>query len=153
MTDLEMKNRMKEIDEERNKLSLEKRKYEKYFEDKKKKEELNSRRSYIGKCFISKDDVRNENKHIKAFKIVDILNEPNTRYADCVTLIDGYENNCWNTRAVKFQVVGLWHYNKIQTYHDESDPKMIDFYKEITQEEFKSLYKEYINSIEWEVFK
>lgn len=153
MTDLEMKNRMKEIDEERNKLSLEKRKYEKYFEDKKKKEELNSRRSYIGKCFISKDDVRNENKHIKAFKIVDILNEPNTSYANCVTLIDGYENNCWNTRAVKSQVVGLWHYNKIQLCHDISDPKMIDFYEEITQEEFKSLYKEYINSIELEVFK
>lgn len=133
MADLEMKNRMKEIDEERNKLSLEKRKYEKYFEDKKKKEESSLRKSYIGKCFISKDDIRNENKHIKAFKIVDILNEPNIRYANRVTLIDRYENNCWNTRAVKFQVVGLWHYNKIQLCHGISDPKMIDFYEEITQ--------------------
>lgn len=40
MTEEQMRQRMKEIDEERDKLRSERQEYEKYFSDKKRKEEL-----------------------------------------------------------------------------------------------------------------
>ena len=143
MTEQEMRNRMKEIDNERNKLRKEKEEYEKYFSDKKLKEQLNDHKQYIGKCFISKNEPSNEQKQIKAFKVLEILESPNERYAQCITLIDGYESNCWNVKAIKNQVVGLWTHNRLRLMNNESDPKVIDFYKEISQEEFEKLYREY----------
>lgn len=143
MTEQEMRNRMKEIDNERNKLRKEKEEYEKYFSDKKLKEQLNDHKQYIGKCFISKNEPGNEQKQIKAFKVLEILESPNERYAQCITLIDGYESNCWNVKAIKNQVVGLWTHNRLRLMNNESDPKVIDFYKEISQEEFEKLYREY----------
>ena len=134
---------MKEIDNERNKLRKEKEEYEKYFSDKKLKEQLNDHKQYIGKCFISKNEPSNEQKQIKAFKVLEILESPNERYAQCITLIDGYESNCWNVKAIKNQVVGLWTHNRLRLMNNESDPKVIDFYKEISQEEFEKLYREY----------
>lgn len=138
-----MRNRMKEIDKERNKLKEEREKYEKYFSDKKLKEQLNDHKQYIGKCFISKNEPGNEQNQIKAFKVLEILESPNERYARCVALIDGYESNCWNVKAIKNQVIGLWTHNKLRLMNSESDPKVIDFYKEISQEEFEKLYREY----------
>ena len=62
MTEQEMRNRMKEIDNERNKLKEEREIYEKYFSDKKSKERLEDRKQYIGKCFISKNEQNNKQK-------------------------------------------------------------------------------------------
>ena len=73
MTEQEMRNRMKEIDNERNKLKEEREEYEKYFSNKRLKEQLNDRKQYIGKCFISKNEPSNEEKQIKAFKVLRIL--------------------------------------------------------------------------------
>ena len=143
MTEQEMCNRMKEIDKERNKLKEEREGYEKYFSDKKLKEQLNNHKQYIGKCFISNNEPSNKQKQIKAFKVLGILESPNERYAQCISLVDGYESNCWNVKAIKNQVVGLWAPNKHRLMSNESDPKVIDFYKEIPQEEFDKLYREY----------
>ena len=143
MTEQEMRNRMKEIDKERNKLREERKEYEKYFSDKKLKEQLNDRQQYIGKCFVTKNESSNEKQQIKAFKVLRILEHPNERYAECIVLVDGYESNCWNVKAIKNQVVGLWTPNKHRLMSNESDPKVIDFYKEIPQEEFDKLYREY----------
>lgn len=143
MTEQEMRNRMKEIDKERNKLKEEREKYEKYFSDKKLKEQLDDYKQYVGRCFTSKNFRENEQNQIKAFKVLEILESPNERYARCVALIDGYESNCWNVKAIKNQVIGLWTHNKLRLMNSESDPKVIDFYKEISQEEFEKLYIEY----------
>ena len=89
MTEQEMRNRMKEIDNERNKLKEEREEYEKYFSNKRLKEQLNDHKQYIGKCFISKNEPSNEQKQIKAFKVLGILENPNERYAECIALIDG----------------------------------------------------------------
>ena len=152
MTEQEMRNRMKEIDNERNKLKEEREEYEKYFSNKRLKEQLNDHKQYIGKCFISKNEPSNEQKQIKAFKVLGILENPNERYAECIALIDGYESNCWNVKAIKNQVIGLWTYNKLRLMNSESDPKVIDFYKEISQEEFETLYREYENDLEDKVY-
>ena len=152
MTEQEMRNRIKEIDKERNNLRKEREKYEKYFSDKILKEQLNNRKQYIGKCFISKNESSNEQKQIKAFKVLRILENPNERYAECIALVDGYESNCWNVKAIKNQVIGLWTYNKFRLMNGESDPKVIDFYREISQEEFETLYREYKNDLENKVY-
>ena len=152
MTEQEMRNRMKEIDNERNRLNEERKEYEKYFSDKRLKEQLNDRKQYIGKCFISKNEASNEQKQIKAFKILRILENPNGGYAECIALVDGHESNCWNVKAIKNQVIGLWTCNKFRLMSSESDQKVIDFYREISQEEFKTLYREYENDLENKVY-
>ena len=152
MTEQEMRNRMKEIDNERNKLKEEREEYEKYFSNKRLKEQLNDHKQYIGKCFASKNESGNEQKQIKAFKVLEILENPNERYAECIALVDGYESNCWNVKAIKNQVIGLWTPNKFRMMNIETDQKVIDFYKEISQEEFETLYREYENDLEDKVY-
>ena len=152
MTEQEMRNRMKEIDNERNKLKEEREEYEKYFSDKRIKEQLNNHKQYVGKCFVSKNEPSNEQTQIKAFKVLGILENPNERYAECIALVDGYESNCWNVKAIKNQVIGLWKHNKFRLMNSESDPKVIDFYREISQEEFETLYREYNNDLEDKVY-
>ena len=152
MTEQEMRNRIKEIDKERYNLRKEKEEYEKYFSDKRVKERLNNHKQYIGKCFISKNESSNDQKQIKAFKVLRVLESPNDRYAECIALVDGYESNCWNVKAIKNQVIGLWTNNKFRLMSSETDLKVIDFYKEISQEEFETLYREYQNNLEDKVY-
>ena len=152
MTEQEMRNRIKEIDKERNNLRKEREEYEKYFSDKRLKEQLNNHKQYIGKCFISKNELSNEQKQIKAFKVLGILENPNERYAECIALIDGYESNCWNVKAIKNQVISLWNHNKLRLMNKETDQKVIDFYREISQEEFETLYREYKNDLKDKVY-
>ena len=152
MTEQEMRNRIKEIDKERYNLRKEKEEYEKYFSDKRLKEQLNNHKQYVGKCFLSKNESSNENKQIKAFKVLRILENPNERYAECIALVDGYESNCWNVKAIKNQVIGLWTNNTLRLMNKETDPKVIDFYKEISQEEFETLYREYQNDLEDKIY-
>ena len=152
MTEQEMRNRIKEIDKERYNLRKEKEEYEKYYSDKRVKERLNNHKQYIGKCFISKNESSNDQKQIKAFKVLRVLESPNERYAECIALVDGYESNCWNVKAIKNQVIGLWTNNKFKLMGSELDPKVIDFYKEISQEEFETLYREYQNNLKDKVY-
>ena len=68
MTEKQMRKRMKEIDEERDKLRFERQEYEKYFSDKKRKEELDNHKNYIGKCFMTCEKVENEQKCVFILK-------------------------------------------------------------------------------------
>ena len=147
MTDEQMIKRMKEIDEERNKLADEKRQYEKYFIDSKLKEVLNEHQTYIGKYFISKDLKGNKNDYIKAFKVLDVLKSPNESYALCLVLIDGYRYTCWEEYGIQTMTLGLWTFNESRMMHKESDLKVIDFYKEISEERFEELYLEHSNKL------
>ena len=147
MTEEQMRKRMKEINRERDKLSLEKKKYEEYFADKKRRELLDDHKNYIGKCFITCEKLENKNKHIKAFKIIDVLDNPNERYASCVVLIDEHRRTCWEKYGVKIMTLGLWTMNTLRMMSRESDPKVIDFYKEITQEEFEQMSVEYLKEV------
>lgn len=152
MTENEMKERMKEIDKERRELTAERQKYEKYFSDKKKKEELNNRIKFEGKCFSTKNLSNNEHKYIKAFKILKVLPEPNERYAECIAINDGCRSSCWDELGIQRKILPLWELNASRLMSKESDPKMIDMYKEITQEEFNLIYEKYKQEIESEVF-
>lgn len=152
MTENEMKERIKEIDKERRELKAERQEYEKYFSDKRKKEELNNRIKFEGKCFSTKNLSSSEHKHIQTFKILKVLSEPDETYAECIVVIDGCRSSCKNKLGVQIMTLPLWESNAYRLMSKESDPKMIDMYKEITQEEFNSIYEKYKQEIESKVF-
>lgn len=152
MTEEQMQKRMKEIDEERDKLRFERQEYEKYFSDKKRKEELDNHKNYIGKCYLTKKLRENENRHIEAFRILQVLDSPNERYAICATLIDGYRYTCFQEYGVQIMTLPLWSSNKLRMMSKETDPKMLDFYTEIDQEDFYVMYKLHKQKIDNGVF-
>ena len=139
---------MKEIDRERDKLRKEKEEYESYFHNKKKEEALSCRKALVGKCFITRYIPDNNNSYIKAFKIIDVLDNPNERNAECVVLIDGTRSSCWNEYGVQFMKLGLWVQNQFRLMNRPNDPKMIDYYREISQGEFNELYDSYKQSLD-----
>lgn len=146
MTEQEMRNRIKKIDEERDKLREEKNEYEKYLRDKEQKREYEERKKFVGKCFMLKED--SIDKNVKAFKITKIVSEHNRNFAECLALTNGMELNCWNEKAIKTMVIGLWCHDSPEFRSLPSDPLEIDSYNEISQNEFKTLYKEYLSVFE-----
>lgn len=153
MTDEQRRAHMKEIEEQLDKLRKERKEHEDYFFEKSKQDKRKEHRECIGKCYVSKELRENENSHVKAFKVLEVLEFPNENYARCLVLIDGIEKNCWNVQAIKIEVLGLWTPNISRLMYNESDPKVIDFYKEISQEEFESLYRDYNNRLDDTLFK
>lgn len=151
MTDEQMRERMKEIDKERDKLRSERQEYENYFIDKKRKELLDDHKNYIGKCFVTCENPANEQKYIKAFKILEVLDSPNERYASCIALIDGYRSTCWKEYGTQIITIGLWTMNKLRMAGSDSDPKVIDMYKEISHKQFEKLYLDHNFKLDDEV--
>lgn len=154
MTEEQMRQRMKEIDVEREKLKNEKKQYEDYFYNNNQEEKFKNHKEHIGKCYVVIDGIKgNINKHIKAFKVINILEPHHENYALCVTLINGYRYTCWNEYGVQLMTLGLWNPNINRMVSNPNDPKMIDFYKEITQEEFEQISVEYLKKITDEIAK
>ena len=145
MTETEMLSSMKDIKKERDELKHELDKYENYFSNKRREKEQNVQRTYIGKCFRLKSFEKN---NINAFKILSINEMYHDWNANCVALIkDG------DTCTVSITSIFVFGYQKMQLMHRESDPKFLDMYKEISQQEFESLYHEYIHKIGEEVYE
>ena len=153
MTEEQMRSRMKEIDKERDKLRDERKVYEDYFYYKKLEEKHDNHKLYEGKCFLTKGHKSNKHSHIKAFKIIRVLDAPNENMAECLALVDGHRSSCWNEYGIQIMTFGVWSYNELRLMNKETDPKMIDFYKEISIEKFEELYKEhYVNVAEKVVY-
>ena len=150
MTEEQMRQRMKEIDAERNKLRTEKEEYENYFSNKKRQEELENHQNFVGKCYLIRNSLQgiNEYKYIKSFKILQILDEPNGNYAICMALIDGYRSTCFHEYGIQLMTLPLWTPNTRKLMSHESDPKVIDLYHEIERENFNNLYKSYKGNID-----
>lgn len=148
MTEKEMRSRMKEIDKIRNELKNEKEEYENYFYKKRLDQELEDRRKFIGKCF----DIRyinvnnNNNKWLRAFKIIDILEEPNSRYANCIALISGYRNTAWSEYGIQVMTLPLWvpNSNRLMSKYELN---MIEFYEEISAEDFAKMFSKYYDNL------
>ena len=144
ITEKEMRDRIKEIDEQRNALSAEKRKYESILADKERKNVLEAHKEFEGKCFISLNYQKNETKEVKAFKILRMMDVPYERYAECVALVDGYESNCWNVKAIKITTLPVWCKNKNKMISSPSDPRMIDMYELVNEEDFMAVYNQFL---------
>ena len=148
MTEKEMRSRMKEIDKIRNELKNEKEEYENYFYQKRLEQELEDRSKFIGKCFVSNYNCvqDNNNKWLMAFKIIDILEEPNSRYANCIALISGYRNTTWSEYGIQEMTLSLWVPNSNRLM-SKCELNLIEFYKEINAEEFKEMAEKYKNKL------
>ena len=146
MSEKEMRSRMKEIDKIRDELRDEKIKYENYFHEKSMKKELEDRQSFIGKCFTSKYLDDNNSKWLVAFKILNILNEPNQDCANCIAIINGYRNTCWAEYGIQSMTLPLWGPNSkgLMSYNK---PKLIEFYEEISAKEFRRMSERYKNML------
>ena len=144
MTEIEMRKRMKVIDEEIHNLYREKEKYEEYFRNKEVQDRMNAHKEHVGKCYMAIDGLTdNSDAHVVAFKILKVLDSPNENYALCVALIDGRRYTCWNEYGIQVMTLELWIPNKRRM----DDPDVIDFYQEISQEEFTRLYIKHSNNI------
>lgn len=147
MTENQMKERMKAINKQIEALREEKQKYENYFSDKKRSETLNNYINFEGKYFSSKNLPHNEHRYVKAFKILKVLSVPNERHAECIVLIDGYRGQCWNEFGIQRMTLPLWVFNTLRLMNKESEPKMIDMYREISEKEFIKISESIIKEI------
>ena len=151
ITEDQMKERMKEINTEMNQLMEEQAKMNSYFRDKKRQEKLNEHKSYIGKCFVIKnDDSSNKYNYIKAFKIIDI-DERSIDYALCLCLINGCRGSS-EEYGVQIMTIGLWINNVVRMIPKPEDPKIIDFYKEVKDKEFCAMYETYREKLNEKAF-
>lgn len=148
MTKNEMKERIREIDKERNRLAEEKQSYEKLLRQDMAKEIIDEHRQHIGECYIPTFRINEKDRYIKAFKILEVSNEPNESYARCLVVVDGIRSNCWKESGVVLMTLGLWTYNDLRLMNRESDPKIIDCCRMISEDEFNALFKQYMTNIE-----
>lgn len=151
MTDEEKRKRIKELDKDIERLRKERNKYQEQLVSQKRNNKIKERKKLIGKCFIQKtgiDNVGNNNKEIKAFKILELLDEPNEDYAKCLVLYKGLSDNCWTEQSIKFKILGLWTKSVARLICRESDPDVIDFYDEISNEKFEVLFDKYLGVLE-----
>ena len=58
-------------------------------------------------------------------------------------MIDGFRSSCWAEYGIQIMTLGLWYPNQLRLKNNPEDPKMIDFYKEISEQEFCELYRRY----------
>ena len=147
MTEEQIKARMKEIDELSKKLKEERKEYSDYLYNKKIANEYSRRKDFEGKCYFSKGLEENKHDYIKAFKIMKVHEDHNSHFAECLALVNGYRGTSWKEYGVEIMTLGLWTQNVPSMLYKESDLKMIDFYKEVSEEEFYNVYNDFIDCI------
>lgn len=138
MTDKQKRERMCEIDKIRDELREELREYECYFREKDIAEERKRREAFIGKCFLKKD-VEFEHEDIIGFKILKIRDEVSNPSADCIVILENY--NVSITGVVKMHI-SPWS-DDILYKLPRCAPKIIDFYNEVSEEEFNNVADKY----------
>lgn len=148
MTDQEMRERMKKIDLERERLKKEREKYEVYFREKREDEEYSLRKEFEGRYFEVSGTWYNS--ATKYFKILNV-SEENIKEADCVCIFDGYGMGGCKERGIEITTLSLWYYNDNKLLHHGNEPLMIDVCTEITQEQFWNMYGEVVDEITKEI--
>lgn len=153
MTDEEMRERIKEIDETTIELCKERRKYASYLYEKERQNLIQMHKNDIGKCYVLINNPREDAEYFRAFKIIDVCASPNDTSAHCIVLIDrykplidGYKRTYYREYGVKLETLPVW--GRItKDFRTKNDKKLIDFYKEITEEEFLRLYDRFENNV------
>lgn len=143
MTEDKMRERIKEINEQRELLKGELVTYQNYFTDKRLKELQNERSKSVGKCYKTNGNSLNNNQEIFAFKILEapLLNHNSTK---CLVVLN---DELKKKKGIIEENISLWSANKLRLLQKESDPKMIDFYYEISEKEFNQICDEMLSHI------
>lgn len=143
MTDEEIKNRINEIDKEREQLKQEREKYLKQIETVKLENKYKEHKKCIGNCYIA-TKYREKYPHIIAFKIIDV---PSSNYqveAVCVTISNNSFPKCL---SISNEVLALWSQDKVCLMPIKGALQVIDKYKQISSEEFDDMLNEHFQKI------
>lgn len=147
MTEHECNEKITELNQKIEELRSEKRKYEDYICEEKSKRQRAEYKAAEGKCFLTKGLRNNKNSHVKAFKVISVLEEPTIGNAECLTVIDETANIARKSIAISRTILPVWKYNQICLRSDIKRNRMIDLYHEISQEEFDSMVNDYTDMI------
>lgn len=145
MTDEEKRERIKSLNFRIDALREERDEYKKQLEEEKKNKDLEDRKKYVGKYFARTGCRIRDSKSdgIKALKVLEVIDEYN---AICLILCDlDLIDNCndpINKREIKIANIGLWTHNVMRLMHTSTDPLVIDYFTEITKDEFQTMYDE-----------
>ena len=149
MTNEEKRDRINQLDEEIDKLRKERDGYRKELSDERILHIQEERTAYVNKCFVLSGIYKN--KPIKAFKILENYPYPRENYARCVVLYDNTDP-LHNEAFISVKDLGLWCNEPKRLMPLKNDPKMIDFYDEISQEEFSKMYRKYVEDMNIKVW-
>lgn len=146
MTDEEKRDRIKSLNYRIDALREERDEYKKQLEAEKKNKDLEDRKKYVGKYFVYNEcRVRGgKSNDIKAFKVLKVIDE----YSATCLILCNCINDCSNfidKASIKIANVGLWTYNVMRLMNTTGDPLVIDYFTEISKEEFKTMYDEHEN--------
>lgn len=144
MTDEEKREQIKSLNYKINALRKERDEYKEQLEEEKKNKDLEDRKKYVGKYFVYNGYRIRDSKSdgIKAFKVLKVIDE----YSATCLILCKCTDDCGNLIdkiAIKIANVGLWTHNVMRFMHTTKDPLVIDYFTEITNEEFKIMYDEY----------
>lgn len=144
----ELIHKIKTIDKEIDDLCSKKASYRKQLSSDKENKEIAKCEKYVGKYFKTKGLEDNITDYVYAFKILDLERDFNFRYARCLCIIDGHRSSSINEYGISVMTHPMFYAGKRKLIYDDSAPKMIDYYQEISEEEFKEIYKQYIDKFE-----
>lgn len=147
MTKHECNEKISELNKKIKALYSEKKVYENYIYEENIKWEIAEHKALEGKCFITRGLKNNKNFHVKAFKVITVLEKPNTRYAECLAVIDETTNIARKSIGISKTVLPIWSYNQLSIKSGIEGNRMIDFYSEISYEEFDSIVQSYADMI------
>lgn len=137
MNDKELKERFKELDDQKRIINLEITKIQNEMRENsnlKFKEDTNH---YVGKCFTSSSSTSAKYPELRTFKILDIGKDRHSP-SNCVCI---EENSICRKRLLLFSS------DPMRMIEHEEDLKTIDKFSEISEEEFRELFRKTVESI------
>ena len=141
--------RLKEINEQMNLLRAERNKIEEEMRDELKKKEQDEKIPFVGKCYkIKKSALRRDTyyPYLVAFKILDVNINGDSRDARCVCVHNGLiKMNCG--LGIKNEVVSLWSFAAKRMIYKPNEPRLIDNFQEITEDEFNEILNNTLEDI------
>lgn len=147
MTENELNRKIAVINKKMEELRSERKQYEDaLYCDKESKERAVYEKS-IGKYLKTKGLNENKHSYVVAFKVLELEKDHNFRYARCLSIINGYRSTCWKEYGVSVLTLPLYCSNKLRMISKPDDPKMIDFYQEISEKEFKEIFRKCISEV------
>ena len=142
--------RIKEIEKTRNILARERDELQKEIREEKESKILENRNKEIGKYYKLKSKLNRSDSYenLIAFKILKLDEYNPLTTARCLAIIDGYGNGAYKEYGVLNKTLFIWSYDENRMMHNEGDALTIDFFEEISEDEFLKIKNEMLENIE-----
>ena len=143
--------RIKEIEKTRRALAYERDELEREINLERNSKVNTERQSFVGKYFKLKQFEKSQSyPAVIAFKIISLNDKESNeiKEARCLSIISGRGKAIWEEYGVLNMMMHLWSYDKLAMMMKADSPKVIDKFKEITEEEFYEIYNNTLKDIE-----